>query len=283
MTQEEIEKVQALVNERICANLPVTTEVMPIEAAREIGAMALFGEKYGNEVRAVTVQASGEDQASIELCGGTHVRRTGDIGGFAILGEESIASGVRRVEAATSRALDVCMNQQRTLLCDAAKMLKVPVAELTRAIGDLQQQAKDLRKEIASSREAKAGERIEEIIGAGRDLGGGKFFFSGRVDGLNPPDLKKLIDKIRGRAKGPIGAVLVSRVGDRANFVAVVDEALLECGVMAANAICGELGKRTNGGGGGRPTMAQGQGNASGDLDQLLATALDKGLGDCGT
>jgi len=260
MKQEEIEKVQSLVNGKICANLPVATEVMPIDAARKIGAMALFGEKYGDEVRTVTVKAADQDRSSIELCGGTHVRSTGEIGGFAILGEESIASGVRRVEAATSTALEEYLNGQRALLRDAAKMLKVPATELIRAIGDLQQQAKNLRKEIAQSREAKAGERLEAIIGSGRDLGEGKFFFSGRVDGLNPPDLKKLIDKVRGRSKGPFGIVLVSRNGDRANFVAAVDEALLECGVMAANAICDELGKRTSGGGGGAPHDGPGAG-----------------------
>ena len=147
---------------------------------------------------------------------------------------------------------------------------------LRRGGRDLQQQYKELRKEIARFREEKAMEEADSIIGSGLDLGAGMKLYSGRIDGLGHLELKKLIDKVRSRNDVPFGIILVSREQDRANFVAAVDKTLLEKGFLPANDICRALGSRMKGGGGGRPGMAQGQGHASGDLDLLLSEALEE-------
>jgi len=164
------------------------------------------------------------------------------------------------------------------LLNESSKLLKAPTDRLPQAIKDLQQQYKDLRKEIAQFREGRALERLSTIIDSGRDLGDGLKFFSGRVDGLSHIELKKLIDSIRGQNKNPFGIVLLSKEGKRANFVAAVDDALIEKGAWPANDICKYLGGRMNGGGGGRPGMAQGQGTAPSNLDELLEGAIEEAL-----
>jgi len=278
LTNSEISTVLSLVSEKIRSNLSLKTLVLPIAEAKAMGAMALFGEKYGEQVRTVVITADEPDERSVELCGGTHVCSTGEIGSFWIVSEESIAAGIRRIEAVTSNEAEKYLQDRMALLAEASRVLKAPTDRLPHAIKDLQQQLKDLRKEIAHHREGRALERLSTIIETGRDLGDGLKFFSGRVDGLGHLELKKLIDNIRGQSKAPFGIVLLSKDGDRANFVAAIDNALVDRGSWPANEICKYLGGRMNGGGGGRPTMAQGQGTAPSNLDDLFAEALDAAL-----
>jgi len=279
MTNAEMAQVQSLVNRKIRANIGVDTSVMPIQDAKNSGAMALFGEKYGDDVRVVGIRSPEAEESSIELCGGTHVGRTGEIGSFWILSEESIAAGVRRIEAATSVALEEFLHDRLAALQRSAKLMKVPPERLPKAIEDLQQQLKDLRKEIARGRESKALEEVGAILEKGRNLGENMTLYAYRVDGLGHVELKKLIDKVRGKVKTPLGIILISKDGERANFVAAVDQALIDRGLPPANEICGHLGRMMGGGGGGRPLMAQGQGHAGGDLDQNLEHAVDQVVG----
>ena len=278
LSNDEINAVLSLVNDKIRSNLSLKTLVLPIDEAKAMGAMALFGEKYGERVRTVVITADEQEERSVELCGGTHVGSTGEIGSFWIVSEESIASGVRRVEAVTSSAAEHYLRKRMALLTDASRLLKAPTDRLPQAIRDLQQQLKDLRKEIAQYREGRALERLSTIIETGRDLGDGLKFFSGRVDGLGHIELKKLIDNIRGQSRAPFGIVLLSKDGDRANFVAAIDTALVDRGSWPADEICRYLGSRMKGGGGGRSTMAQGQGAAPSNLNDLFAEALDAAL-----
>jgi len=278
MTSAEISTVLTLVSEKIRSNLPLKTLVLPIAEAKAMGAMALFGEKYGEEVRTVVIDADELEERSVELCGGTHVATTGEIGSFWIVSEESIAAGVRRIEAVTSSEAEQYLQGRMTLLTEASKVLKAPPDRLPDAIKDLQQQLKDLRKEISRHRERSALEQLSTIIESGRELGDGLKFFSGRVDGLSHIELKKLIDNIRGRSEAPFGIILLSKDGDRANFVAAIDKALIDRGAWGADEICKYLGGRMKGGGGGRPTMAQGQGSAPSNVDDIFKEALVEAL-----
>lgn len=278
MTDQEIGEVQSLVNQKIRSNLPVEARVLPLDEAKKMGAMALFGEKYGESVRVITIGSPDSEEKSIELCGGTHVPRTGDIGSFMIVGEESVAAGIRRVEAITSTALDRHVASRLGLLKESAAILKTQTDQLPQAIRDMQMQVKAMRKEIARLKEKDAAGSLDSIFSRGMELGDGMSFFTGRLDGLSTNELKKLVDKVRARREEPFAIILISKEKDRANVVAMVDEPLLACGVSKAGDICRELGKKLGGGGGGRPGMAQGQGKASGDLDQLLEEAREEAI-----
>ncbi len=276
MERDEIEEVQARVNGMIRSNLPVRTDIMSLEKAKKMGAMALFGEKYGSTVSVVSIGMNELEKPSIELCGGTHVNRTGEIGGFRIMGEESVAAGIRRIEAATSLALEKIVNEKFSLLGQIAKQLKTTPDQLPRSIRDLQSEAKNLRRELARFREEKALEGVQSIIDSGSRVGENMMFYRGRLDGLGPAELKTLVDKIRSLSGTPCGVLLISKDGDRANIVVAVDKVLLEQGVKPASEICRELGRKMGGGGGGRPGMAQGQAPAPENLDEMLEMAYNE-------
>ena len=278
VTADQIKEVQKLVNEKIRSNLPVEDQVLPLDEAKKMGAMALFGEKYGDQVRVVSIASPETGGTSFELCGGTHVGRTGDIGGFRIVGEESVAAGIRRIEAITSSALESFIDMRLDLLKETAALLKTQTELIPQAVRETQKQFKELKKEIARLKEKEAAGSLDSILSRGTDLGDGRLFFTGRVDGLGTKELKKLIDKVRARRKEPFAIILISKDEDRANVVAAVDDPLLKSGVAPAGDICRFLGQKLDGGGGGRPGMAQGQGKALGDLDRFLDEALEEAI-----
>jgi alanyl-tRNA synthetase len=269
MSPEDLAVVEAEVNSRIRENAEVTTRLMTPEAAVAEGAMALFGEKYGEEVRVV---AMGRDEAatdrkgnySIELCGGTHVRRTGDIGLFRILSEGAVSAGVRRVEAVTGAAALAVIEEEARLLREAASALKVSAAELPGRVAALLEERRKLERDLAETRKTLAtggaGAEMEEVAGlklALRDLGE-----------VPARDLKGLAEAIL--KSGADVAALVSTEGGKASIVVGVGEAAKgrADAVALVRAAAAAVGGK---GGGGRPDMAQAGGPEAAKAGKALA------------
>ena len=262
MTADEIADVDAVVNARIRENSPVTSQLMSVDAAMEAGAMALFGEKYGDEV---TVVSMGEQQAgtdkraaySVELCGGTHVRSLGDIGLFKIVGESAVSSGVRRIEALTGEAAREYLTDRERMLSDAGMLLKVPPQDVPRRIGTLLEERKAERRELMRAKsdavtpDADAGGLAPEKIGA-------VAFIGGVLSDADPSNLKNLVDQAKQRVGSGI-VVLVAVKNERASIVVGVTEDLVDQydAVDAVKRAVAVLGGK---GGGGRADMAQGGG-----------------------
>ena len=268
----EIAAVQAGVNADIRADDPVETAEHDLDEARALGAMALFGEKYGDRVRVVSVD-SARDERSVELCGGTHVGRTGEIGGFRIVSEESIAAGTRRIEAATGPGLDEILDRKLKILAELSEALKVSDQDLTRTVKSLQDQLKEARKEIRKIQASEAAGQVDRIRDEGLSLAGGLRLFSGRLEGLPVDEARRMCDGLRGSADGKAGVVLLSVDGERVHIVAAFDKPFIEGGVKAGD-VCRELGRELGGGGGGKPGMAQGQGKDPGRAEEVLEAAV---------
>ncbi|AVM75029.1 Alanine--tRNA ligase [Magnetospirillum gryphiswaldense MSR-1] len=269
LSTDEIRLVEAEVNRQIRKNRAVVTKLMSPDDAIEAGAMALFGEKYGEEVRVVSM--GGDDSRpnpfSVELCGGTHVRRVGDIGGFKILSESAVAAGVRRVEAVTGPAFLAWANEQEELLARAAQALKAAPAELPARIAQLVEDRRKLERELSETRKqlatgGGAGAATTQING---------ITYAGRVlDGVPAKDLKGMADEIKKQIGSGV-VVLVSNDGGKASVVvAVTDDLTAKHSAVDLVRIGSEAvgGK----GGGGRPDMAQ----AGGPDADKAQDAVDK-------
>ncbi len=285
MSGEEIERVEDIANDMVQQNSPVTTRVMPIDDARASGARALFGEKYGDEVRVV---AMGENPAaagggntlgwSIELCGGTHVRRTGDIGVISVVGESAVGAGVRRIEALTANAARANANHFIKLAKAAASELRVPADDVPGRVASLMEERKQLERELTDAKKKLA------MSGAGKSDGGdglrtiGDFKLMARaVEGIELKDLRSLADE--GKKKVGSGVVaIVGVTGDgKAGVVVGVTSDLVE----RFNAVdLVKKGAEVLGGkgGGGRPDMAQAGGPDGSKADAALA-AIEAALG----
>jgi alanyl-tRNA synthetase len=251
MNAEERRAVEERVNQVIFGNSPVRAFVVPIDEARKLGAMMLFGEKYGDEVRVIEVPGF-----SRELCGGTHVRSTAEIGAFAILSESSVGAGVRRIEAVTSG--------------EAYSLLHGRAAEAEELRAELERE----RREGQRRPSAEASGPGEDVVGsllAGAKEAGGVHVVSGSVDGLTADALLDLSDRLKQRA-APAAVVLGSREDGRVHLVANFDRTLEERGLDAV-AVIREAAQLVGGGGGGRPTMARAGGRDPEKLAEALSTA----------
>ena len=279
LNRDELSAVEAEINDMIRQNSAVETRIMTPEAARGIGAQALFGEKYGEEVRVVSMghaPASGKggdgDAYSIELCGGTHVRRTGDIGLCALLGDSASSAGVRRIEALTGRlALDHLETRARQL-AEIAGLLKVNPAEAAGRVKELAEERKrlanevaQLRRELAMSGGAAAGDAPEA-----KDVGGTPFLAQ-VLNGVGGKDLPALIDEHKARI-GSGAVLLIADTGGKAAVAAGVTEDLTAklSAVDIVTAAVAELGGK---GGGGRPALAQGGGRDAGNAEAAIRAA----------
>jgi len=270
MTDADIAAVEAEVNAEIRANDEVVTRLMSPDDAVEAGALALFGEKYGDEVRVLSMgrKSKNDRSFSVELCGGTHVRATGDIGVFRIVSESAVSSGVRRIEALTGEAARQWLVDREDTLKHVAGTLKTAPEEVSARVASLVEERKQLEKELAEARKQLAlggggsasGPADEEIAGAK---------FSGQIlEGLNPKELRGLLDEAKTRLGSGIAAAVAVNDGRAAFAVAVTDDltekydavALVRVGVEA-------LGGK---GGGGRTDMAQGGGPNGGDAEAAL-------------
>ena len=265
MTREELDRVEKIVNEQIAANLPVVTEVMGIEDARKTGAMALFGEKYGEEVRVVKM-----GDFSVELCGGTHVANTGAISAFKILSENGIAAGVRRIEALTGNGVFSYYKGMEQTLEEAARALRATPATLVEKIEHVMAEVKALSSELESLKAKAAKEALGDVMDNVVEVKGVKLL-AASVDNVDMNGLRDLGDQLKAKlGQGVI--VLLSNAGGKVNMIAMATEEALSRGAHAGNLIKGIAGK-VGGGGGGKPGMAQAGGKNPAGIPECIAEA----------
>ncbi|WP_296827450.1 alanine--tRNA ligase [uncultured Megasphaera sp.] len=265
VTQAELDAIESLVNEEILKNIPVAIEEMPIDDAKEKGAMALFGEKYGDIVRVVSV-----DDFSCELCGGSHVDNTSVIGSFRITGETGTGSGVRRIEAVTGAAALALAKDESRELQQLADMLKAKVGDTTAKLEALLAQAKGMEKELAQLKKDAAMSDMDSILAGKEDIGGVSVITAvAQADSMD--NLRDLADSVLDKAGS--GVVLLGMAHDgKVNFVCKVAKADVKRGLHAGK-IIKAAAQAAGGNGGGRPDMAQ----AGGKEPEKLADALKAG------
>ncbi|MBR2528989.1 MAG: alanine--tRNA ligase [Blautia sp.] len=263
MTPEEISTVEKLVNEQISAGLPVDTQIMDIEDAKKSGAMALFGEKYSQKVRVVSM-----GDFSKELCGGTHVANTSSIRLFKIVSESGIAAGVRRIEALTGKGVMEYYGRLEELLASSAKALKTSPAELYDRIVHLQGELKAALSENESLKSKMAQGSLGDVMDKVTEIGGVKLL-AARVDGVDANGMRDLGDSLK--EKLGEGVILLAAVNEgKVNLLAMATDGAIRAGAHAGNMIR-EAAKIVGGGGGGRPNMAQ----AGGKLPEKVADVIE--------
>jgi alanyl-tRNA synthetase len=285
ITAEELARVEDIANDVVLENDEVTTRLMGVDDARDAGARALFGEKYGDEVRVVSMGKHSREHGqnalgwSVELCGGTHVRRTGDIGLISVTGESAVASGVRRIEALTGRHARKHANDTMQLAKNAAGELRTSVEEMPGRIAALMEERKKLERDLSEARKklAMGGGASSGAAAAGgvREAGGVKLL-ARAVEGVETKDLKSLVDA----GKKQIGSGVVAIIGvteDGKAGVVVGVTADLTSRFSAVDLV--KIASATLGGkgGGGRPDMAQ-AGGPDGDKADAALSAIEKAI-----
>jgi len=263
LTDREVEQVEQLVNEQVQANIVVNPMEMDLQEALKTGAMALFGEKYGDRVRVIKI-----GDFSTELCGGTHLEATGQIGLFKVVNEGAVASGVRRIEAVTGEEALRHVGQEEAALRESASLLKIPPLELPRRLAKLLDEQKQLEKQLAQLEARLAKGRALELVSAAKDVAGVPVL-AARLDGLDPEGLRSVVDTLRERLSSGV-ICLGSVVDGKVNLVASVSKDLTKR--FQAGKLVQEIAKLVGGGGGGRPDLAQAGGKEPAKLDQALAT-----------
>ena len=267
MSEEELQQVENIVNNAIWSLYPVDTTVTSLARAREMGATALFGEKYGEEVRMVAVA-----DFSRELCGGTHVKNSGQIGIFKLLAESSIGSGLRRIEALTGTHALAYLNKAESDLKAAANVLKTTPAELGHRIEGLSRTLKDREKEIEGLKGKLSSASSVDLISQARDYQGAKVLIAA-VSGQDANSLRSQAEMLRDKL-GSAVVLLGAVVEDKVSLVSFVSRDLVERGLNAGK-IVGEAAKVAGGGGGGRPDMAQAGGKDTSKLEEALGRAQE--------
>jgi len=262
VTPEELERIERLVNERVFDNAPVKTTIERLDEAKARGVVAMFGEKYGEAVRVLDVGGW-----SLELCGGTHVSAAGDIGPFVILSESAIQAGVRRIEALTGTASVEHVQHQKKLLREAARALKAPVEELPERIEQLQKQLKEARKKEKESAKGDVAGALAAVKEACRSVDG-VLTGMAAVD-LGLEELRELAGRVKSLAPD-LAVILVGQEGDKAPWIALSQGAALAQGWDARHAPR-FLAPHLGGGGGGKPDLAQGQGQRAAGRAAALA------------
>ena len=265
MTREELKKVEDLVNEKIAESLPVVTEVMTLEEAKKTGAMALFGEKYGDSVRVVKM-----GDWSVELCGGTHVSNTITIGSFKILSENGVAAGVRRIEALTGDNVRKYYEGLEAELNEAAELVKATPATLSERIRALQKELKEVKSENESMKAKEAQASLGNVMDNVKEIKGVPFLCA-HVPGVDMNELRSLGDDLKAKLSGGV-VVLISDKDGKVNLVAMASEEAMKKGAHAGNLVKG-IAKEVGGGGGGRPNMAQAGGKNPAGIGKALEEA----------
>ncbi len=263
MTADEIRQVEQIVNEKIAENLAVETNIMSIEEAKKTGAMALFGEKYGDTVRVVQMGAF-----SSELCGGTHVKNTGSIGSFKILSESGVAAGVRRIEAVTGNNVTAYYQNLEEQLHEAARTLKTSPANLVERCEHLMAEMKALQSENEALKSKAAKDALGDVMDQVQEVKGVKLLAS-KVAGVDMNGLRELGDQLKEKLGDGV-VVLVSEKEGKVNLIAMVTEGAMAKGAHAGNLIKG-IAALVGGGGGGRPNMAQAGGKNPAGIDDAIA------------
>jgi alanyl-tRNA synthetase len=282
LTREELEAVEAEVNAQIRANEPVTTRLMTPDEAISAGAMALFGEKYGDEVRVLSMgvvpQQEGLSPYSVELCGGTHVSATGDIQLLKIIGESAVSAGVRRIEALTGEAARQWLNARDARLREAATTLKAAPDDVPARIAALVDDRRRLERELADAKKALAmGGGAGKSEGPATEEVGGHKFIGQVVEGFDPKGLRAAVDDMKKRLGSGIGALVAVNDGRASVAVGVTDD--LAGQVSAVDLVKAAVAALGGQGGGGRPDMAQGGGPDGSKASEALGAvkgALEK-------
>ena len=276
---EQLKEAERLVKDKIAADLPVTWTVLPIEEAKKLGAMALFGEKYGDEVRVIAIGAEDKDRIneafSREFCGGTHVDRLGSIGGFKIIKEESISAGVRRITAFTGAGLADYLEKARDVVDELSAMLKVQSEALTERVSQLIKDNKGLAKKL----KAAARQSGSDAMGEARQLLenckkiGETSIIASRLSTTSVEQAREAVDMLKKKAKS---AAIVLAFDDegKVTLLAGVTNDLIDKGLKAGD-IIKEIAPIVDGGGGGRPQMAQAGGKNPAKIGDALARALE--------
>jgi alanyl-tRNA synthetase len=267
-------EIESRVNTWVLANRPVDTAVMPIDEAKAMGAMALFGEKYGAEVRVVTVE--GVEDAGIapsrELCGGTHVARTGDIGVFVLTGESAIASGVRRIEALCGAEALHWLREQHALLQQAAHALQSPPSAVPAQIEKLKGEIAELRKAQAEQSKQGLDAEFAKLAASAIQAPRGRWIVAELPPGADPGAARDAADRLRGALK--TGAAVLALPGDgKLTFLAAVTDDLVAAKTLNASDLVRAVAKVTGGSGGGKPHLALAGGKDAGKLAEALVEA----------
>ena len=262
MSAEEIRRVEALVNAEILANAAAEARVMNIDDAQKTGAMMLFGEKYGDEVRVLTIGSSKE------LCGGTHVARTGDIGLFKIVAESGVAAGVRRVEAVTGDNALALVQQQQALIAEAAAAFKAPAQELPGKIAQVLDNVRALEKELARLKSKLAAGQGDDLATQAVEVKGARVL-AAVMEGADVGALRETMDKLRDKLKSA-AVVLASTSDGKVTLIAGVTADLT--GKVKAGELVNMVAQQVGGKGGGRPDMAQAGGTQPENLPAALAS-----------
>jgi len=266
LTAQQISEVEDLVNREIRENHPVETRRMKYDDAIKAGAMALFGEKYGDEVRVLSM-----GEFSTELCGGTHVRRTGDIGFFKIVSESGVASGIRRVEAVTAKGAVAWVHDQEARLNQAAQVLKVQPQELTQKLGQILDNVKSLEKELSRLKSRLANTQGDDLADQAVAVGASKVL-AARLEGADARSLREAMDKLKDKLKSA-AIVLCAIEGERVTLIAGVTSDLTA--KVKAGELVNFVAQQVGGKGGGRPDMAQAGGTEPANLRMALDSVPD--------
>ena len=274
LTSEQLSQIEELVNSWIFAALPVDTQVMGIEEAKASGAVALFGEKYGDVVRVVSA-GLGDQLVSRELCGGTHARNTAELGLFKITSESSTGSNVRRIEAVSSEGAIAYLEGRAALVDQAAASLKCRTEEVPARISALQAELRDTANKLKAALTGGSSDAISAAINDAAELEGYKLV-TAELSGLEAADLRNVWDTVREKIAGPVACVLatVTEKGTPALLAAATDDAV-SAGFHAGNVIKG-IAPCVDGRGGGRPNMAQAGGKNAEGVSTALATAREQ-------
>ena len=263
LSQEEMAKVEAIVQDSILEGYPIDIKEMPIREAKKLGATALFSEKYGQTVRVVNMGGY-----SIEFCGGTHLDNTAKVGAFQLVSEGSVASGVRRIEAYTGKACMARMENAQAMLADAAAKLKVKPADLAGKIQSNLDEIKELKRQIEQYQAKDASGAVEKLLESAKEIGGVKVL-TAKVSGMDAAKLRQMGDMLRDKAANIVG-VLASVNGEKPSFLAICGKDAVAKGLKAGEVVklvCSTCG----GSGGGKPDSAMGGGKDAAKVDEALS------------
>jgi alanyl-tRNA synthetase len=263
LTAAELQEIERLVNAEIRGNAPAETRVMPFEAAVASGAMALFGEKYDDEVRVLRL-----GEFSTELCGGTHVGRAGDIGLFKIVSEGGIAAGVRRIEALTGQGALDWVSQTEQALRDIAAALKANREDVEDKVKQLVERSRRLEREVAGLKSKLASGQGGDLSSTAVEIAGVKVVAT-RVDGADAPALRDAVDQLKSKLRS--AAIVLASVQEPDKVVLIAGVTQDQIARVKAGDLVNVVAQKIGGRGGGRPDMAQAGGNDPAKLDEALA------------
>ena len=272
MTTDELERVEGMVNAEIFAAEPIVTEVMGIDEAKASGAVALFGEKYGERVRVVSTGSS-DKPFSRELCGGTHARNTAELGLFKIISESSVGSNARRIEAVTSMGAIEYVDERLALMDQAAATLKCRPADLPERVSQMRDELREAKRNIGVAKSSASGDVVAAALRNAKDLGAYRCVFT-KLNGISGKDLRSVWDSIRDGAKGePVACVVASTTSDgKVALLAAGTESAVAAGFSAGD-IIKQIAGFVGGRGGGRPNMAQAGGSDASGITAALDAA----------